>query len=202
MDDFAAVERHTRLWLLDFVIEPGLCPFARVPFEGGRSPIVVSPAEEPRALALDLDEALRRVIEASAHEIETLLLVHPRCLLDFAEYNAFLDVADARVEAAGLVGVVQIASFHPDYRFAEAPPGDPANFTNRSPFPMLHLLREASVERALRTIDDPATIPRRNVATLRAMGTPAILARLAAIARAAKGEAACPPSPSGDGNDR
>ena len=198
MGESAAIERHTRLWLRDFVIELGLCPFARAPFEEGRAPIVVSHSEEPRALVLDVDEALGRVARASERELETLLLVHPRCLLDFDEYNAFLDVADARVEEAGLVGVVQIASFHPDYRFAEAPPGDPANFTNRSPFPILHFLREASIEGALRMVDDPAAIPRRNVAALRAMGTPAIVERLAAITRAARGEAVPAAGPSRD----
>ena len=186
MDDPAAIERLTLAWLRDFVIELGLCPFARVPFEEGRIAVAVTQAEEPRALSLELDDALRRVSQSPERELETMLLVHPRCLRDFDDYNQFLDVADARIQAAGLEGTVQIASFHPDYRFAGAPPDDPANFTNRSPLPMLHLLREASVERALGSVDDPASIPDRNIAALRAMGVPAILERLSRIEGAAR----------------
>jgi hypothetical protein len=97
------------------------------------------------------------------------LIVHPNCLVDFDEYNDFLDAAEHLLELRELTGVVQIASFHPDYRFADSSAEDLANYTNRSPYPMLHLLREASVAKAVDSHPDIASVPAANIARLRAM---------------------------------
>jgi uncharacterized protein len=102
--------------------------------------------------------------------VDTTLLIHPYVLNDFLDYNDFLDVADAVVEALGLTGVLQVASFHPDYRFEGTTPDDVANFSNRSPHPMLHLLREDSISRAIAAFPEAATIYERNVQTLRRLG--------------------------------
>jgi hypothetical protein len=99
------------------------------------------------------------------------LLIHPQVLTDFLDYNDFLDIAEATVEALGLDGVVQIASFHPAYQFAGTPRDDVTNFTNRSPYPMLHLLREASVSRAVAAFPDAPNIYQQNLETMRRLGT-------------------------------
>jgi hypothetical protein len=98
------------------------------------------------------------------------LLIHPRVLADFMDYNAFLDAADGKVDSLGLRGEIQIASFHPRYQFAGTTPDDIGNYTNRSPYPMLHLLREASIERAVAAMPDAAAIYERNIETLRRLG--------------------------------
>jgi hypothetical protein len=101
---------------------------------------------------------------------ETTLLIHPWVLTDFAEYNSCLDVFDAAVQDLGLEGKLQVASFHPDYQFSDTQPEDIENFTNRSPYPMLHLLRETSVERAIAAVGDTKDIYERNIRTLRELG--------------------------------
>lgn len=160
----------TRRWLERAVIGLNLCPFARAPYTKDRVRIVVSPAQDEEALLLDLCEELQRLAATDEVEVETTLLVHPHVLADFLDFNDFLDVADAALEQMNLEGELQIASFHPDYEFADAPLGDAANFTNRSPFPTLHLLRESSIERAVEAVDDTDAIYERNVARLREMG--------------------------------
>lgn len=172
------VRQRTQLWVAEFVVGLGLCPFAKSPLEAGTLRVVVSAAEEPAALIDSLVAELARLAAAKPEELETTLLVHPDCLGDFDSYNAFLDLADELLGAQELEGVIQIASFHPEYRFADAPPHDPANYTNRSPYPMLHLIREESVSRAVENHPDIAGVPVRNVALLRGMD-PAELARLA-----------------------
>ncbi|MFP5286315.1 MAG: DUF1415 domain-containing protein, partial [Thermoanaerobaculia bacterium] len=107
---------------------------------------------------------------ADPEEIETTLLIHPRVLANFLDYNDFLDVADAAVSELGLTGEIQIASFHPRYQFAGTPPDAIENSTNRSPYPMLHLLREASVEHAVETFPDTSRIYEKNIETLRRLG--------------------------------
>ncbi|MEO8009391.1 MAG: DUF1415 domain-containing protein, partial [Betaproteobacteria bacterium] len=103
-------------------------------------------------------------------QCETTLLIHPHVLSDFSDYNAFLEQADDAVSELGLEGVIQVASFHPRYQFEDTGPDDIENYTNRSPFPMLHLLREASVERAVTTYPDTTDIYRKNIETLRSLG--------------------------------
>jgi hypothetical protein len=170
--DAARVVAETREWIEKVVVGLELCPFAAQPLREGRVRIQVSEATTPEDLASDLASELARLEREPAAELETTLLVHPRVLLAFEDYNRFLDVADMLLEELGLVGAIQIASFHPGYRFAGAPPDDPANATNRSPHPMLHLLREESVADAVRSHPDPLGIPRRNAEKLRLRARP------------------------------
>lgn len=171
---------RARAWLESFVIGLGLCPFAEPVHRAGRLRIAVSDARSTAELARDLARELALLVESPPERIESSLLVHPGVLRDFGDYNDFLDVVDALLEEQALVGVVQVASFHPDYRFADAPAGDPANDSNRSPDPMLHLLREESVSRAVARHPDVASVPRRNVALLRRLGREALDERRAA----------------------
>jgi uncharacterized protein len=113
---------------------------------------------------------LQALAAADPKDRETTLLIHPWVLADFIEYNDFLEVCEATVAELDLEGELQVASFHPQYQFAESQPDDIENYTNRSPYPMLHLLREASVERAVEAVGDGEEIYRRNIRTLRALG--------------------------------
>ena len=160
----------TRRWLERAVIGLNLCPFAKAVHAKGQVRYVLSDADTPQALLEQLGEELLRLRDTPAEAVDTTLLVHPRVLVDFLDYNDFLDEADALVEALGLDGVLQVASFHPDYRFAGTEPDDLGNFSNRAPFPTLHLLREDSVERAVAAFPDPDAIVERNLETLRELG--------------------------------
>ena len=160
----------TRRWLERAVIGLNLCPFAKAVHAKGQVRYVLSDADTPQALLEELGEELLRLRDTPAEAVDTTLLVHPRVLVDFLDYNDFLDDADALVEALGLDGVLQVASFHPDYRFAGTEPGDIGNFSNRAPYPTLHLLREDSVERAVAAFPDPDAIVERNIQTLRQLG--------------------------------
>ncbi len=158
---------ETRSWLDQVVIGLNLCPFARAPLLGGRLRMSVSAARDEAALLTDLDQELELLRGSNPEQIETSLLIHPYVLADFLDYNDFLAVAEALLASMKLRGELQIVGFHPDYRFADADADDPGNATNRSPHPMLHLLRESSVERALASIPDPDAIWRRNLELLR-----------------------------------
>lgn len=160
----------TRDWLERAVIGLNLCPFAKAVYTREQIRYVVSDAETPEALLADLIDELRTLAAADPDDIDTTLLIHPRVLDDFLDYNDFLDVAEAAVEDLGLTGEIQVASFHPRYQFADSGPDDIENYTNRSPYPTLHLLREASVERAVEAIPDPADIYEANMETLRRLG--------------------------------
>ena len=160
----------TRDWLEQAVIGLELCPFAKAVHQKRQIRWVESDARDPEALLADLVHELQHLAAADPRTLDTTLLIHPRVLQDFDDYNAFLDVAEAALEALGLEGVLQIASFHPQYRFDGTTADDITNCTNRSPHPLLHLLREASVERAVAAFPDAATIYERNVETLRKLG--------------------------------
>jgi hypothetical protein len=160
----------TRRWLERAVIGLNLCPFAKAVHAKGQVRYVLSDATTPQALLAQLGEELLLLRDTPVEAVDTTLLVHPRVLADFLDYNDFLDDADALVEALGLEGVLQVASFHPDYRFAGTEPDDIGNFSNRAPFPTLHLLREDSVERAVAAFPDPDAIVERNIETLRQLG--------------------------------
>jgi uncharacterized protein len=164
------IVRATRRWLEKAVIGLNLCPFAKPVHARDQIRYVVSEAETPEELLADLIEELQTLEAAEPEEIETTLLIHPRVLNDFLDYNDFLGVAEEAVADLGLEGVIQVASFHPCYQFAGTEPDDVTNYTNRSPYPTLHLLREASVERAVAAIPDPAEIYQRNMETLRKLG--------------------------------
>ncbi|HEU4664806.1 MAG TPA: DUF1415 domain-containing protein [Dokdonella sp.] len=160
----------TRRWIERAVIGLNLCPFARAPYVQDRLRITVSRARDVEALVEDLRAELAWLRDADANEWETSLLVHPFVLGDFDDYNQFLDVADALLEDMELDGEIQVASFHPDYRFADAGADAIENATNRSPFPTLHLLRESSIDRAVDSGVDTDAIYERNIETLRALG--------------------------------
>jgi hypothetical protein len=169
-DDAEAIVARTRRWIERAVIGLDLCPFAGRPYEAGAVGFVVSAARDADALVHDLETELRRLSASVPAALATTLLIHPHALTDFVEYNDFLDVADALLDALDLTEEIQIASFHPDYRFADAAPGSIDNYTNRSPHPMLHLLRSSSVERAIASFGDTSKIYTANIATLRRLG--------------------------------
>ena len=160
----------TRDWVERVVIGLNLCPFAKPVFDAGAVRFTVSEARAPKMLQADLENALLELHAADPANIETTLLIHPWVLTDFIDYNDFLDVADETLNTLDLDGVIQVTSFHPDYQFADSAPDAIENYTNRSPYPMLHLLREASVTRAVASHPDTAAIYARNVATMRQLG--------------------------------
>jgi hypothetical protein len=167
-DDLSIVE--TRAWVERVVIGLKLCPFAPAPALKGLIRYAKSDAETPEALLEDLAAELQHLVASPPEELETTLLVHPRALQDFQGFNDFLGVADEMLELLGLVGEIQIASFHPDYQFEGTRPDDIGNATNRSPYPTLHLLREASIERAVQSFGDTDAISAANIATLERLG--------------------------------
>ena len=166
-DDPAA---RTRLWLERAVIGLNLCPFAKAVTVRDQVRMVVSAATTPEALLEALALELAHLRDVPADDTDTTLLIHPQVLGDFLDYNDFLDLADALVEDMGLEGVLQVASFHPDYQFSDTDPDDITNFTNRAPYPTLHLLREDSVSRAVEAYPDPDVIVQRNLDTLERLG--------------------------------
>jgi len=168
--DPVQVEAGVRRWLERAVIGLNLCPFAKAVYVRDQVRIVVNDASTARALLEELGEEMALLRDTPAEQTDTTLLVHPHVLGDFLDYNDFLDQVDALVEALGLDGVLQVASFHPDYRFADSDADDIENFSNRSPFPTLHLLREDSIDRAVEAYPDPDAIVERNYATLRQLG--------------------------------
>jgi hypothetical protein len=168
--DLAQVEADVRRWLERAVIGLNLCPFAKAVYARNQVRIVVSDASTERALLEELGEEMALLRDTPAEQVDTTLLVHPQVLADFLDYNDFLDDADALVEAMGLDGVLQVASFHPRYQFAGTEPDDAENLTNRAPYPILHLLREDSVDRAVEAYPEPDSIIERNVETMRQLG--------------------------------
>src|SRR5262245_24737151 len=181
MTDQAVVE-HTRRWISSFVIGLGLCPFARQVFDADRIHYAVTHACDETTLLNDLASELQLLGDAPSMQIETTLLIHPHVLGNFLDYNNFLSAVDQLLQDLRLWGTVQVASFHPQYRFAGTDVNAPENYTNRSPYPMLHLLREASVSRAARASDEVLEIPRRNIETMRNLGHEHILKKLQALA--------------------
>ena len=177
--DAAAIEAGVRRWLERAVIGLNLCPFAKAVYVKQQVRIVISDASTERALLEQLGEELALLRDTPAETVDTTLLVHPQVLGDFLDYNDFLDDADGLVEAMDLDGVLQVASFHPDYRFADTAPDDAGNLTNRAPWPILHLLREDSLDRAVAAYPDPDGIIERNIATMRELGAEGFRALLA-----------------------
>ena len=160
---------QTRDWLEQAVIGLNLCPFAKAVHVKGQIRWVLSEATEPEALLAELVAELQHLAAADPAQIDTTLLVHPQVLQDFADFNDFLGIADAALEELGLDGTLQIASFHPQYRFAGTRANDASNCSNRSPHPTLHLLRESSIDRAVAAYPEAEAIFEANIATLRGM---------------------------------
>lgn len=168
--DAATVTAATRNWLEKAVIGLNLCPFAKAVHVKQQIRYVVSTATTPEALAEELMAELALLRDADPEAVETTLLIHPQVLGDFLDFNDFLDVADAIVEEMELDGELQVASFHPDYQFADSEPDDIENFSNRAPYPTLHLLRESSIAQAVAAFPDAADIYETNIATLQRLG--------------------------------
>ncbi len=176
-----AVIDITRRWIAKVVIELNVCPFARRVFEGDLIHFVVSDAADEESLREALAGELTALAATSDASIETTLLIHPQVLGDFLDYNDFLAVGDQLIRDLNLRGTIQIASFHPDYQFAGTAQDAVENYTNRSPFPMLHLLREESISKVANDPDELLKIPERNIETLRKLGIKEMLRRLKAV---------------------
>lgn len=166
-DDVLATTRH---WLEAAVIGLNLCPFAKAVYVKNQVRLVVSQARHADDLLEELDRELDLLVATSADEIDTTLLIHPTLFEDFLDFNDFLEVADGVVDEHALEGVIQLASFHPQFQFDGTSAEDISNYTNRAPFAMLHLLREASVERAVAAFPEADAIFEKNIATLEKLG--------------------------------
>lgn len=164
------VLEETRAWLEQIVIGLELCPFAKPVYNKGLIRYVVSAAQTPEALLEAVLDESKRLQQADPDVIDTTLLVHPRVLSDFLDYNDFLTVVELALEDLGLIGELQVASFHPRYQYAGNSPDDLANYVTRSPHPMLHFLREESVDRAVSVFPEASVIVEKNIATLRQLG--------------------------------
>ena len=160
----------TRRWLERSVIGLNLCPFAKAVYVKQQVRFVLSDAELAEDLLEELAEELLRLRDTPADQTDTTLLVHPQVLTGFLDYNDFLDRVDALIEALELDGDLQVASFHPDYHFADTDADDPGNCTNRAPYPTLHLLREASLDKAIAAYPEADVIVERNLDTMARLG--------------------------------
>ena len=175
------VEQQTRDWLARFVVGLNLCPFARPVLDSPALRIAVCEASESPALRRAFLSELDRLQSSPESDIATTLLVFPSALQDFHEYLDFLAEAQLLLERAGLEGVVQLASFHPDYLFHGEPPEAASHFSNRSPWPTIHLLREDMLSRVLGYYPDADAIPDRNIATLEEIGRDELFRRWQAL---------------------
>ena len=170
MMDEDQVITATREWLEKAVIGLNLCPFAKAVYVKNQVRFVVSTAPHLDGLLEDLDRELDFLAAADPERVDTTLLIHPTLLPDFLDFNDFLQLTDAAVGEHELEGIIQIASFHPQFQFEGTEPDDMGNYTNRAPFPILHLLREDSIERAVAAFPDAETIFERNIETLEKLG--------------------------------
>lgn len=168
LKDAEQVEWATRQWLEEVVIGLNLCPFARREYERARIRFAICAAEQPEDLLLGFAQELER-LEREPH-VETTLLIYPNAVQNFFDFLELVDMAQSWLDAQGLEGVYQLASFHPRYQFDGTAPNDASNFTNRSPWPIIHLLREASVEHAIAAHPDTGAIPARNIALMQEKG--------------------------------
>nr|QLG20343.1 hypothetical protein [uncultured bacterium] len=160
----------TKVWLERAVIGLNLCPFAKSVYVKDQVRYVVSSAHTGDAVLDDLTRELQALSAADPALVDTTLLILPQALQAFADFADFLDLVEVTLKVQGLTGTLQVASFHPQYQFADAEENDISNYTNRAPYPILHLLREASLARAIRHHPDPSRIYQENMATLNALG--------------------------------
>lgn len=163
------VRKDVVRWLETAVIGLRLCPFAARPMRLGQVDIAISEARGSDDLLAEIGDRIQWLASIPAAQVDTILIVIPHLLADFWDYNDFIHRAERQLVAAGWEGEFQLASFHPDYCFADAASDDPANFTNRAPYPIVHVLREASIEAALAAYPNPEDIPQRNIALLRGL---------------------------------
>jgi uncharacterized protein len=170
LPEHADILAATRHWLTRAVIGLNLCPFAKSVHVKGQIRYAISEATDLEGVLADLESELRLLADADPSAIDTTLLILPHALADFIEYNDALHFADLLLAQLRLEGTLQIASFHPHYQFEGTEPDDIENYTNRAPYPILHLLREASIERAVEAFPDAADIYERNQETLRRLG--------------------------------
>ena len=170
LPDDATILADTRHWIEKAVIGLNLCPFARAVYVKNQVRIVVSTARHVDGLLDDLDRELDLLVATPPEQIDTTLIVHPTLFPDFEVFNDFMNVVDDVVAEHELEGVVQVANFHPQFLFEGEAADDPSHFTNRAPYPTLHLLREDSVDRAVAAFPDPGVIVERNIATLDELG--------------------------------
>ncbi len=166
---------QTKDWISSFVVKLNLCPFAEYPLQNDQIRYVVYEGRDLKDLVNLLDKELKLLELVNPTEIETTLIIHPNLLNDFYDYNDFLEIANQRIFALDLEGVLQIASFHPNYQFGGTEKKDVTNYTNRSPYPMLHILREERIEVALEKYDNPEAIPEKNMALMNKLGIDEIL---------------------------
>ena len=166
-DDVLAQTRH---WLEAAVIGLNLCPFAKAVYVKNQVRLVVSKARHADDLLEELDRELDLLVATPASEIDTTLLIHPTLFENFLDFNDFLEIAEGVVDEHGLDGVIQLASFHPQFQFDGTTADDISNYTNRAPFAVLHLLREDSVERAIEAFPQAEAIFEANIATLHKLG--------------------------------
>ena len=157
-------------WLERAVIGLNLCPFAKGVHAKGQIHYVVSEATDARSLLGDLQRELAALAEADPGQRDTTLLIVPQCLEDFLDFNDFLELADKLLESLDLDGILQVASFHPQFQFADAAPDDITNATNRAPYPILHLMREDSIDRAVEAFPEAEMIYERNMQVLEDLG--------------------------------
>ena len=160
----------TRHWLEVAVIGLNLCPFAKAVYVKNQVRLVVSKARHADDLLEELDRELDLLVATPASEIDTTLLIHSTLFEDFLDFNDFLEIAEGVVDEHGLEGIIQLASFHPQFQFDGTEPDDISNYTNRAPFAILHLLREDSVERAVEAFPQADVIFETNIATLEKLG--------------------------------
>lgn len=168
--DTDRIVAETRAWVTEAVVGLDLCPFAGAVLARDRIRFAVTGAIDPAGLIGALGDELTLLAAADPARIETTLLIHPGILNDFLDFNDFLADAEKRVERLGFGGILQVASFHPDFRFAGTSAGDIGNATNRSPYPTLHLLRESSVARAVDGWGNTDSIFEDNIRRLEALG--------------------------------
>ncbi|MGE8612299.1 MAG: DUF1415 domain-containing protein [Achromobacter veterisilvae] len=169
-DAYANVVAETRDWLTKAVIGLNLCPFAKAVQVKDQIRFAVSDATDAEGVLTDLQDELALLAETDPEQIDTTLLILPDTLDDFLEFNDFEDLADRLLKRMRLVGELQVATFHPQFQFADTEPDDITNYTNRSPYPILHLLREDSIDRAVESFPDAAEIYEKNIDTMRRLG--------------------------------
>jgi uncharacterized protein len=162
---------ETRAWVDRVVIGLNLCPFARAVLTKNQVRYVVCPAQDVDALLASLHEEMDRLVATDAATVDTTLIIHPLVLNDFLDFNDFVGTAEELLAQLGYEGTLQVASFHPQFQFAGTQVDDVGNATNRSPYPILHLLREVSVGRAVAAFPDAESIYERNIRTLEALGS-------------------------------